>query len=395
MISLRQQIEKAITEGDLDQALDLLLKNTPAAHTARTDILHAKSNYAELKEKFGANLISFKDFSEGAARLNFHLLENILPRLDDADDSPLRQAVRSLGIDPDNEIGILQRVNCDRRKPSTQFWDDFDARKSKKQHFQFYFIAACPDEMPDMFAERMVYELIEQELAPDSKKIDYVFSEMPGAAPSKLAGDNPFKGPVQLEDLPLGATAERSKRLFKAYVQKRFRFADAQDFETFIETGVPKLPHDYVLGAFRIFEDAWEAGDTQLREYLQWMVDTFKCPHPDVPTFVFLIVVEVRRFYESEKLEPLRQFILDELQTLCSRNETTLLTELPPPPEQDLATWLRKLRGVRNPNQAAHVVDALAKTLKGDDKTLYDNEKKFHMKDIDTVQDMVFQLAKK
>ena len=197
---------------------------------------------------------------------------------------------------------------------------------------------------------------------------------MPGGTAPKTATDNLFKGPVQLEDLPLGANAERSKRLFKAYVQKRFRFADAQDFETFIETGVPKLPHDYVLGAFRIFEDAWEANNTQLREYLQWMVDTFKCPHPDVPTFVFFIVVEVRRFYETEKPDPFRQFILGELQTLCSRNETTLLTELPPPPEQDLAIWLRKL-GARNPNQAAHVVAALAKTLKGEDKTLYETEK--------------------
>lgn len=28
------------------------------------------------------------------------------------------------------------------------------------------------------------------------------------------------------------------------------------------------------------------------------MVDTFRCPHAKVPTFVFFIVVEVRRLYK-------------------------------------------------------------------------------------------------
>lgn len=392
MNPLQTRTENAIKEGDLDLAFDILFKNTAPDHAVRTDIIHAKSNYAELKEKFGSNLIAFKDFNEGCARVKYHLLENLLPRLNDDDDTPLFQTVKSLGVDPDNEIGILQRVNCDRRAASRQFWTDFDARKTQKQHFQFYFIAGCPDEMPNTFAERLIYELMEQELAPDGKKIDYVFTEERGG--NKNAGNNLFKGPVELEDLPLGPNAERSKRLFKAYVQNRFKFADTQNFEAFIDTGVPKLPFDYIVGAYRIFEDAWEAGDNNLREYLQWMVDTFRCPHADVPTFVFFIVVEVRRLYETAQPGSLQKFILDELKKLCSRNESTLLTELPPPPESDLSTWLRKL-GTRNPNQASQVIAALAKSLKGEEKELYEAQQKFHMKDIDTVQEMVYQLAKK
>jgi hypothetical protein len=70
----------------------------------------------------------------------------------------LEALARNLNIDEEEDMGPLFLVNCDRKKMRNKFWNAFDDKE--EESFQFYFISACPTQMPPSFAERMVYELL-------------------------------------------------------------------------------------------------------------------------------------------------------------------------------------------------------------------------------------------
>ena len=289
-------------------------------------------------------------------------------------DSLLLDAARELNIDEDEEIGLLHLVNVDRREMRGKFWDAFDEKEEAKQEFQFYFISACPTQMPPSFAERMVYELLAEELDGDSDGLHIITHEDTGR--------------LRIQDLPVGRNARKCQQRFKEYVQERFRFADAQSFDTFIETGVPKLPFDYVAVAFEIHERHWE---DYLLDYLQWMIDTFRCPHQDVPTFLFFFVVYIEKQHEG-RLTPAQKAIVDGLAGLSERNEASLLTPLLPVEEGDLRAWLMDL-GERNPNQVQQVMDVFLSGLREEDQRLYQDKRLLNMKDIEELQAIIYRIA--
>ena len=289
-------------------------------------------------------------------------------------DSLLLDAARELNIDEDEEIGLLHLVNVDRREMRGKFWDAFDEKEEAKQEFQFYFISACPTQMPPSFAERMVYELLVEELDGDADGLHIITHEDTGR--------------LRIQDLPVGRNARKCQQRFKEYVQERFRFADTQSFDAFIKTGVPKLPFDYVAVAFEINERNWE---DFLLEYLQWMIDTFRCPHQEVPTFLFFFVVYIEKQHEG-KLTPAQKAIVDGLAGLSQRNEASLLTPLLPVEEGDLRAWLMDL-GERNPNKVQQVMDVFLSGLREEDQRLYQDKRLLNMKDIEELQAIVYRIA--
>ena len=289
-------------------------------------------------------------------------------------DSLLLDAARELNIDEDEEIGLLHLVNVDRREMRGKFWDAFDEKEEAKQEFQFYFISACPTQMPPSFAERMVYELLVEELDGDADGLHIITHEDTGR--------------LRIQDLPVGRNARKCQQRFKEYVQERFRFADTQSFDAFIKTGVPKLPFDYVAVAFEINERNWE---DFLLEYLQWMIDTFRCPHQEVPTFLFFFVVYIEKQHEG-KLTPAQKAIVDGLAGLSQRNEASLLTPLLPVEEGDLRAWLMDL-GERNPNKVQQVMDVFLSGLREEDQRLYQDKRLLNMKDIEELQAIIYRIA--
>lgn len=288
--------------------------------------------------------------------------------------SLLYEAARGLNIDEDEEVGLLHLVNVDRKEMRGKFWEAFDLKEEEDQEFQFYFISACPSQMPPSFAERMVYELLAEELDGDSDALHIITHE--------------DSGRLRIQDLPVGRNTRKCQQRFKEYVQERFHFADTQSFEAFIETGVPKLPYDYVAVAFEIHERNWE---DFLLEYLQWMIDTFRCPHRDVPTFLFFFVVYIEKQHEG-KLTPAQKAIVDGLAGLAQRNEATLLTPLLPVEEADLRAWLMNL-GERNPNKVQQVLDVFLSGMREADQQLYKEKKLLNMKDVEELQAVIFRLA--
>ena len=284
----------------------------------------------------------------------------------------LGQAIRQLNMDEDEEIELLHLVNCDRRDMLDKFWDAFDQKE--EEHFQYYFISGCPTQMPPSFAERLVYEVLKEELNNHTDAIHYIAHEETGR--------------LRIHDLPIGRNTRKSQQRFKEYVQERFRFADTQSFDTFIETGVPNLPYDYVSVVFEIHERNWA---NFIPEYLQWMMDTFRCPHEKVPKFLFFFVLYVEGQHLG-KLSKAQQAIIDAVQSLAERNEASLLTPLQPVEDGDLRAWLMDL-GERNPNQVQLVIDALVASLREEDQQLFQKEQRFNMKDIEELQALIYQIA--
>jgi hypothetical protein len=284
----------------------------------------------------------------------------------------LDQLVRALHIEEDEEIGHLHLVNCDRKKMCSRFWDAFDEKED--ENFQFYFVSACPTQMPPSFAERMVYELLVEELNGETDALHIVQHE--------------DSGRIKIQDLPMGRNVRKSKQRFKEYVQNRFRFADTQSFDTFIETGVPNLPYEYVAVIFEIHERQWQ---DYLEEYLQWMIDTFRCPHEEVPTFLFFFVVYVEKQH-FEQLSTAQQLILKVLENIDNRNDSTLLTPLKPVERGDLSAWLMGL-GERNPNKVEALIEAFTSNLRTEDQALYKDKQLLNMKDIEELQALIYQIA--
>jgi polyhydroxyalkanoate synthesis regulator phasin len=284
----------------------------------------------------------------------------------------ISQAVRQLHIDEDEEIELLHLVNCDRREVMDKFWDAFDQKE--QEHFQYYFISGCPTQMPPSFAERLVYEVLKEELNNHTDSIHYIAHEETGR--------------LRIQDLPLGRNTRKSQQRFKEYVQERFRFADTQSFDAFIETGVPNLPYDYVSVVFEIHERKWS---DFIPEYLQWMMETFRSPHERVPTFLFFFVIYIDGQHLG-KLSTGQQQILDAIQQITEGRQASLLTPLQPVEDGDLRAWLMDL-GERNPNQVQAVIDALVASLRDEDQRLFEKEQRFNMKDIEELQALVYQIA--
>ena len=296
---------------------------------------------------------------------------------------PLDEAIEKLGIPEDNTIGCLHLVNCDRIGQAKIFRKNLNRRVGKAD-FQFYFIGGCPTEMPASFCKRLIYEIIHDRLDGRQDAISYPFQE---------DADR-----IRIENLPIGSDLETSRKKWKEYVARRFHFSNTERFETFIETGVPKLPYDFVTAVFEISEKQWEGDEGEIRQYFEWMLQTFRCPNAGVPTFLFFIVVRSPRLHLEASRSPRQQKILAELQSICEAHEeqATLLADFPSFEEQDFVEWVAEL-DVRNPNNALAVTHALASTFEpgSEEAFLFKNEQKFHAKDIEPVQRRIYDKAAK
>jgi len=85
---------------------------------------------------------------------------------------------------------------------------------------------------------------------------------------------------------------------------------------------------------------------------------------------------------------------MQELTTLSTEHSeySTVIADFPPVDAQDFADWLAEL-GVRNPNYAGQVIDALAQTLKPHERQMFNTDNRLHMKDIEIVQRMIYEKA--
>ncbi len=292
------------------------------------------------------------------------------------DGSMLEEQIRKLQID--KNITEVYRVNCDRLPAYDKFWESYDQKVDYGQKFQFYFVVACPTQQPNSFAERMVYELIQEELGLENySAINYV--------------RHPDSNRVKIEDLPLRRNASNSIREFKKYFLSRFHLQDQEvTLEQYIETGLPNLDYEYVTTVFDLNASKWK-GDT-MEEYLQWMIEVFSKTHPDVPNFIFFFAIFLRDIH----LDPISDenaAVLKQLEAIVKKNpkKATVISRLPPVEKPILEDWIRDI-GEQNQSVIEDTIKELVLRLPKDKRERFQKEGLLDMTDIERFQDLVYRL---
>lgn len=381
----KEVIYELISRGQLEEAIDIWLQTIGLNDSIRPEVLGYSARLANIAAEKNKGVIDFQEELRARNQVMAAMLDSLQKWQPGGNFALLEQAVRQLGIDPDNDISSVHLVNCNRSGQARTFRRVFN-RWDGKSDFQFYFICGCPTEMPSSFGKRLIYEIIRDRLDDRQDAISYPFQE---------DADR-----IKIENLPLASDLPSSKKRLKEYVAKRFHFSDTQSFEAFIETGVPKLPYDYVTAVFEISEKKWDNDEGEIREYLEWMIETFQCPNKGVPTFLFFVVVKSPGLWENPAGKTLRQqTILADLMGICEKHpeQATVLADFPPVDQQDFNDWVADIDGIRNPNNSRAVTKALAATFDTDSEeaALYQTQKKFHLKDIEPVQRRIYDIASK
>jgi len=381
----KDNIVSLISKGKLEEAIALWLQSPGVDDALRSDLLLYSARLAEIANARNQGRIDFKEEMLQRSAVAAAMLDSLNKWQPGGDSDRLEQAIRALGISPDTDISAVHLVNCDRAGQATIFRRAFNLRQGKND-FQFYFICGCPTEMPSSFAKRLIYEIIRDRLDDRLDAISYPFQE--------------DADPIKVENLPIASDLHGSRQSLKKYVARRFHFSDTQSFEAFIETGVPKLPFDYVTAVFEISEKKWDNDEGEIRQYLEWMIETFRCPNKGVPTFLFFIVVKGLGFWENPEGKTDRQKnILAQLNGISQKypEQATVLADFPPVDEQDFDDWVAEIDGIRNPNQSRTVTRALAATFESgsEEDLLYRKDKKFHVKDMEPVQRRIYDIATK
>ncbi len=290
--------------------------------------------------------------------------------------SILEGLVRQLTIDQD--IGEIHLVNCNREPSARNFWKAFDNFTSRNNRFQFYFIVACPTQQPTSFAERMVYEVLIQELEAQTDAIDYPH--------------RPDSRRVLVEDLPLGRNLAIAQREFKKYFSRRFGLGNTEtSFEDYLRTGLPQLQYEYVASVFDLNASRWNMD--VMAPYLRWIMDIFTDTPLNIPNFIFFFVVFLRNAHIQPLQNPEKE-IFEDVARIVGDNlhRATLISDLVPVPTELLEDWIRDL-GELSQSKIQDVVKAIVAELPPEKQDQYQRDRLLDMTDIERFQALVYKIA--
>lgn len=283
----------------------------------------------------------------------------------------LLQKIHDIDLEID-EMGEQDLVNVNREAERQRFYDQFE--HLLQSNFQFYCISGCPTQMPHSFSEWAILEIAFEELEEELSAIWY----------RRRAESNR----VQIFQLPVGRNLEKSKKDFKKFFAKEFKFKPHVTFDKYIETGLPALPYEYVAFVFDFDGTNWLPFH---KAYLQWIIDTFQHPHENMPTFVFFFVLTRDSLHNKAEGEYSNDLMVKDLDDLAQSNAATAhISPLRPVPVMDLQRWFRQL-GERNPSRIEEVIELMLKGLKPKDKQLFKEKKLLNMDDVERFQELIYE----
>jgi hypothetical protein len=394
---LKAKASAHIAKSEFEQVFELLFSRMDPRCAPFQDLIqHSARHKRTLNDELNGVL------SRENANLEYNqitrALQHLVSQLQEKDlgsggsgEDPLARFARELPIDI--PLTPLYLVNCDRRDPVRFFWSVFNDSIEQRRRFQFYFLPCCPSQQPEGFAERVVNELLEKELDSEYGAMD--FRRRPSGEERLL-----------IEPLPLGRDLEGSKKKFKKYFAERFGLANSElAFEEYLRTGLPALPWQYVVTAFKIIDDDWE--DTLLRPYLEWLMSTFSATGPDIPNFLFFFIVTMKHAHREGRSNASAQEAMAGIKALVAargkeREEGTapaaqdaaLIEPLPPVAASDLETWMDRLGDDIREDQKQRVIEMLVSRLRGDEASWYADRKEFNMERIEDFQEKVYHAHK-
>lgn len=292
-------------------------------------------------------------------------------------ESMLKNIIKD-NINIEETLGLIHLVNCDRVEVKDSFWDAYDEKVDNEIPFQFYFFAGCPTQMPHSFSERMIYEIMNEELDNEEDAIHRIIDQ-----------DN---GRIKIEELPEGRKLDRSQKEFKKYFSKRFSFQQDVSFDDYLNTGLPRLEYEYVTFVFETSEKKWRK-DTA--EYLEWMINSFNATHDDLPNFIFFFVIRMDGVHRENNINEKQKNIIDSIQNLVTKyQKTTFFKPFTPVLEKDIEEWLYEI-GERSPTNKQIVMDAFVKGLYDKDgrkAKQYEDHQLLDMDDVQKLQKIIYDL---
>lgn len=289
--------------------------------------------------------------------------------------SVLAEKIVQLGIG--RALGNIDLVNCNRDTEKERFWDYYDDMEAHR--FQFYCLTSCSSQKPDSFAERMLYEYLNEELEGASDALHYATDE---------SWEGTFVRP-KIVPLPVGRNLVNCQKAFRKYFAAFWKLSEQQSMEEYLKTGLPLSKYDAVALFFHIDAARWKEELTL--PYLQWIINTLQTTHPEVPRILFFLKINC----SGAHLNP--DGIAD---NVAFRDIKTVLAQHPgvahllpfePIKSEDLKRWFFDLN-TRFTARLDDLITAFSRGLGKSEQQLFVEKKQFNMDDIELLQNEVYKV---
>lgn len=300
----------------------------------------------------------------------------------DSGQERLREKIRALNISED--MGRLHLVNCNRHELRDRFEDAFDRHTESIQHNHFYFLSACPRQMPPSLGERMIYELLGELLDEDSKSAVH------------CRFDAQEHDRIQLEKLPIGNSLEKSKQLFREFCAGWYGWEEKQDFEAALQGNLLPAPrYQYSILPFFTRKKEYKSF---LPEYLDWMMTELGKRPAGGPTLMVFVVFYLEDLHHQFQAntntvsDPKAAEIVTGIDQLCKKHSNSgHFYPLMPVEKSDLEDWFVDL-GVRNTARLEPVFQVLAQGLPAAEAKEFMRTQLLNMNRVELVQELVYKL---
>lgn len=288
----------------------------------------------------------------------------------------LREKINALRIS--EPMGRVHLVNCNRGELRHRFEEGFDQRKQQGAMNHYYFLSACPTQLPPSFGERMVYELLGELLDGSMNAVYCRF-------------DPVNNDRVKLEKLPLGYSAEKSQEMFRDFCASYFAWDDKQEFTAAIaENRLPLARYKYAVLPFYIRKSDWKPF---FNTYFDWIAEQLAQRPKGGPTLLIFIVMYHKKLHVEQ--DDKSREILATVDAICQKHPGAgHFHPLEPVDESDLGDWFNDL-GEWNNARIQPVLDTLVESLPPAESEQYQASKRFNMDRVEIVQEIAFDLYNK
>jgi Effector-associated domain 11/inactive STAND len=234
--------------------------------------------------------------------------------------SPLSKAIQEMGFNVG--LGPAALVNCDRYDAHEIFCQFFGEKTSTP--YQFYFIIGNSEQLPQRFGERLIYTIVDGFTNENEVAVDYPRSD------ERI--ENVTANRATIEQLPAKFTCELSKQAFKRYCDDRFKLGETS-LEEFIAIKSKQLAFKYIAFVFEYKQRLW---NTEMLNYFEWLMNSFRQNHTDKPTFLFFFVINTDRMSEPDKVHK-------EIETLVNHyvEASLMMPDLMSVEPKEVKIWLK------------------------------------------------------
>jgi Effector-associated domain 11 len=382
----KKGLRDRLANGELGQVIERLRADVTSTDAQNTLVIRG-SEWVKLNKAKDNNVISTEEYGLETNRITV-AVQNVLDQLKEADivlpNSPLQMAIEALNLEP--KLPKVALVNINRNNPFEAFQSSFEAMMALP--YQFYFVVGSPDQQPNHFAERAVYEIIGQVLANNEKAIHYK------REPFKI-GEQIIER-VCVDPLPFsGFGLEACKNLFKVNLQERVAHLSLEfdSVEAFAALPEARLPYQFFTLVYGIDADAWGTPwHRNISAYLRWIVDTFRNNHSTSPVFQFIFVVNKKDIHD--KPDPLFDQELNALiASFGAPNPCARIDGLKEINEGHIKDWLTGLSKQRMQFQVEKIIEEYRKKCVAEGR--WEGEKEMDMADVEELVLEVHRISNK